>query len=352
MASITKTPAGTFKATIKKDGSTLKSKTFRLKTHASAWAKRIEGDFELMSAYSSRGAVMTFDELSNEYMEQWNGKDRSFDYKVRYWRELLSTRRLIDIDSQLIRDGLKQYGSGVALRGDGFDEKGKPKLTSTGRPRSNASVNRIKATLSAIFQYAFRQGYISNNPVRAVANLKENRGIERWLSDDERQRLLAACKTSEWDKLYLLVIMALTTGARRGELLELSWSDIDFKARTAMLNMTKNGDPRVLTLPSPAIEALMPHRGFGLVFPGEKTPHNPYTIKKPWAKALKQAEIENFRFHDLRHSAASYLVMNGATLYETAEVLGHKSVQTTKRYAHLSTQHKAELTERVFGGII
>ena len=89
-----KPPSGSYKATIKKRGKILKCKTFKLKTHARAWAKRIEGDLELMNAYSSRGAVMTFAQLAYEYMmEQWNGKDRSFDYKVRFWRELIGFRR-------------------------------------------------------------------------------------------------------------------------------------------------------------------------------------------------------------------------------------------------------------------
>ena len=71
-----------------------------------------------------------------------------------------------------------------------------------------------------------------------------------------------------------------------------------------------------------------------------------------WYDVLKDAQVEDFRFHDLRHTAASYLVMNGATLYETGEVLGHKSIQTTKRYAHLSTAHKSSLTERIFSEVL
>ncbi|MBT6980831.1 MAG: tyrosine-type recombinase/integrase, partial [Candidatus Marinimicrobia bacterium] len=77
----------------------------------------------------------------------------------------------------------------------------------------------------------------------------------------------------------------------------------------------------------------------------------PIDFRKPWYIALKRAQITGFRFHDLRHTAASYLVMGGATLHETGEILGHKSEQTTKRYAHLSTAHKGELSERVMSNI-
>jgi len=148
-------------------------------------------------------------------------------------------------------------------------------------------------------------------------------------------------------------VLAITTGARRGELLGLKWTDIDFQRRTATLHKTKNGDKRVLPLPTPAITELMKFRQTnGLVFPGLRKPHRPFDPHNVFKKALEEAGIHNFRFHDLRHSAASYLVMNGATLYETGEVLGHKSIETTKRYAHLSIEHKAQLTERVMTGIL
>ena len=88
-----------------------------------------------------------------------------------------------------------------------------------------------------------------------------------------------------------------------------------------------------------------------MVFPAHVNKNKPAHIDGHWKTALKKAGITNFRFHDLRHTAASYLVMNGATLYETAQVLGHRSTITTERYAHLSNAHKQALTDRVMGGI-
>ena len=90
-----------------------------------------------------------------------------------------------------------------------------------------------------------------------------------------------------------------------------------------------------------------------LLFP-DKSGKNPIQLRTPWRKALKEAEIENFKFHDLRHSAASYLAMSGPSLAEIAEVLGHKTLQMVKRYSHLSEQHTANvvsrMNERIFGG--
>ena len=95
-----------------------------------------------------------------------------------------------------------------------------------------------------------------DNPVRQLKKLKEPDGRIRWLSEDEKKALLKACKASKWDRLYLLVTMAITTGARQGELLRLRWADLDFSARRAYVYKTKNGEPRVLLLTDSIITQL------------------------------------------------------------------------------------------------
>ena len=150
--------------------------------------------------------------------------------------------------------------------------------------------------------------------------------------------------------MYLLVLAALMTGARKGELKTLRWEQIDFTNRRVELSRTKNGERRVLSFPIAVIEELLRFRqAEGLVFASEKRPAVPFDEKKHWYDVLRDAGITDFRFHDLRHSAASYLAMGGATLLEIAEVLGHKSLQTTKRYAHLNVEHTQRLTDRVLG---
>ena len=120
-----------------------------------------------------------------------------------------------------------------------------------------------------------------------------------------------------------------------------------------MLWDTKNGDSRVLTIPRTTMDELQCFReiGTGLVFPSPTKWRKPFEFRKHWYKAMVDAGIEGFRFHDLRHSCASMLVMNGATLYEAGQVLGHKSQQTTARYAHLSVDHKQALTDRILGDV-
>ena len=92
--------------------------------------------------------------------------------------------------------------------------------------------------------------------------------------------------------------------------------------------------------------------GNALVVPGKRFPHKAFEFRKFWTAALEQAGIEDFRFHDLRHSCASFLAASGASLPEIGEVLGHKSMQSTNRYSHLTADRKQELTDNVFGGLL
>jgi integrase len=195
--------------------------------------------------------------------------------------------------------------------------------------------------------------------MRKVSKPKEPRGRVRFLSDEERQCLLDACKVSRSAYLYTIVVLALSTGARRGELLSLHWGDVDLKRGLLTFRETKNGDTRAVPLTGYALDVLSTHAKIRrlnttLVFPND-TGTQPASIREAWEYAVRRAGIANFRFHDLRHSAASYLAMNGASLAEIAEVLGHKTLAMVKRYAHLSEAHTRGVVERmnraVFGSL-
>ena len=192
-----------------------------------------------------------------------------------------------------------------------------------------------------------------DNPVDGIFIDATPNQIERFLDDRERKALLSSCQESTWDKLYLVVLMAITTGMRKAELANLRWTDINFDKGLAKLATTKNGSPRINPIPATALDELKKFRqvGNGLIFVSSYDLEKPFDFRVQWKRALQRANIKNFRFHDLRHTAASFLVMGGASLHETAEILGHKSTQTTRRYAHLSTDHKSALTERVMGTI-
>ena len=148
----------------------------------------------------------------------------------------------------------------------------------------------------------------------------------------------------------MVVVLALATGARRGELLRLRWPDVDLKRGTLTFQETKNGERRAVPLTGQALAYEPTCEGTALdtalVFP-DATGKRPLGIREAFEGAVERAGIVDFRFHDLRHTFASYLAMNGATLAEIAEVLGHKTLAMVKRYAHLSEAHTRGVVERM-----
>ena len=230
-----------------------------------------------------------------------------------------------------------------------------------GKIRSPASVVRYMAALSHAFTVAVNEWqWLEDSPMRKVKKPKESRGRVRYLSDDERQRLLTACQQSTNKQLYLCVILALSSGMRQGELMGLKWQDVNLKDGFIILHETKNGERRRVPLAGHGLELLREHAKVrrldtDLLFPGTIHANKPIDLRKPFENALQAAQIADFHWHDLRHCTASYLAMNGASLAEIAEVLGHKTLAMVKRYAHLSDGHVsnvvASMNAKIFGGV-
>lgn len=225
--------------------------------------------------------------------------------------------------------------------------------------RSGPTANRYLAALSHAFTVAMKEwGWLDENPMRKVTKPKENQGRLRYLDEDELKRLRHACKASANPYLYPVVMLALSTGMRRAEIMELTWDLVDLKTGRLRIEKTKNKERRMLPLQGEARTALaelgkVRRLDTAMLFPSHDNPNKPMDLRKPWEAALAEAGITSFRFHDLRHTCASYLAMHGVPLLTIAEVLGHKTLQMVKRYAHLSDQHKAEalslLDKAMFG---
>ncbi|MEE8303634.1 MAG: site-specific integrase, partial [Candidatus Tectomicrobia bacterium] len=183
----------------------------------------------------------------------------------------------------------------------------------------------------------------------------EPHGRVRFLSDEERARLLHACRASQNRWLYPVVVLALATGARKMEILHLTWADVDLRRTRITLHDTKNRELRALPLAGHALDAIrtlakVRRLDTSLLFPRADGRY-PLDIRYAWAHTLQEADISDFRFHDLRHSAASYLAMTGASLAELAAILGHKTLQMVQRYAHLSEAHTAGVVARMNAAI-
>ena len=205
---------------------------------------------------------------------------------------------------------------------------------------SMATLNRELACLQHMFSKGIEWGKVDSNPVSKVKFFKESNGRLRYLLPGEIILLIDCCPP----QLKPIVITAVCTGLRKGEIVYLKWDDIDFRNRVIYIGNTKNGEKREVPMNDYLTEALKSIRRNDkspYVFCDEKgKPY--YGFHKSFATALKKAGIKDFRFHDLRHSFASNLVMEGIDLATVRELLGHKSIEMTLRYSHLSPNHKAK----------
>ncbi|WBY02757.1 site-specific integrase [Ramlibacter tataouinensis] len=300
-----------------------------------------------------RDGSLTVRALIDLYMRQYAGRDTSRLYRLRWWAAKLDDISLADLSDDHVHSALETLARQPSRYFAGQDADGRAIHRAKRKLLSPASINRYAASLAAVITWAIKRriapkGYV--HPCRSIERRPENNERVRFLSDEERARLLAACRASRWEHLHLLVLLALTTGARKGELMALRWQDIDLERQVALCDRSKNGDPKVLPLLEPVLQLLRasPGKPAHLVFGSPRNPLVRFNFEKCWREALAAARLRDFRFHDLRHSCASMLAQHGATLLEIADVLGHRQLQMTKRYSHLTTAHKAALIKRVW----
>lgn len=243
-----------------------------------------------------------------------------------------------------------------------------------------STVNREIALLRHLFNVAIDEGFLALNPARSGPSLKafqEQRRM-RYLDMDEISNLLAAIQarilknstdklksnaSKFWKYLYAAVVVALHTGMRKGEILGLKWEQINWEKRHILLTDTKNGEPRRVPIDSGAFKMLLEHRALitrqnekrerkdeHLVFPSYDRDGNVVSladVKVGFGRVLRDAGIQDFRFHDLRHTFASHYMMSGGNLYTLAKILGHKDFKMTQRYADLSPDFIDKERERM-----
>ena len=321
------------------------SKTFPTHREAISWGKTAEGDLlagrlgsPLAQLHTLRDAIERFLEEKPPGYGSWLQKERN-RASLRWWCQHFGGLKLAELKPTTIvqaRDLLRRSATA----------NGKPHPHK--KLRSHSTCNRYVSSLSAVLQCALELwGWIEENPCRGLRRLPENNHRTRYLTEKEQQRLLRVCKSDS--NLHDVVLLALLTGARRGEICGLRWRDVDLKNRTVTFVQTKNGEIRKVPLSDPAIALLQcrfSQRVKGMndwVFPAEKS-EGSVDVSHRFGRYAKKAGLEDFRFHDLRHSAASAMARAGVPERQMQEVLGHKSVAMTKRYTHL---RPSELDEAV-----
>lgn len=203
-----------------------------------------------------------------------------------------------------------------------------------------ATINREIACLSNMFTKAVEWGYASQSPAKGVRLFKEPPGRLRYLQPEEMTALLNQCSPH----LRSIVLTALHTGMRLSEILNLRWSSVNLKMQSITVENSKNNERRIIpTNPTlyQELKKLSLHKRSDFVYSTQTG--LPYTnIRKGFVAACKRAGIRDFRFHDLRHTFASRLVMSGASLRAVQQLLGHREISMTMRYWHLSRQHLQE----------
>lgn len=360
-----------FRAQVRVKGRPAQSQTFPNKKEALAWAASIETAIREGKHFPHAAARRTtFDGLAKDYTEtvlaEFSEKERTARVgQLDWWSRQFAGLTLAEVTADRISKARDVLAAETFTRGKPRTNKKTGELIPPkAYKRTGATVNRYIATLSHALSFAKKERkLIDSNPVGDIARKKESRGRTRFLTDAERGALLAACEKSGWSALRPLVLLAITTGARRGELVNLRWADLDLKAGRALVRETKNGEQRTLPLAGKALEALRELKlqnsaRSAYVFPAPTVVLNPETGKPEldapydwfdshWYEAVEAAGLSDFRFHDLRHTTASLLAAQGASLLEIADVLGHKTLAMVKRYSHLLVDHKAKVIERL-----
>jgi integrase len=340
-----------YRARVRVKGRPTQSKTFARLTDAKRWAAKTESDLRDGKHFPGHEAQKhTFSDLVERYIaEVLPHKKPKLAYEqttqLKWWSRELGAYRLSELTPAII----------IEARSKLIKEE-----TPRGGLRSPASANRYLSALSHAYNIAVDEWeWCDESPVRRVKKFREPRGRTRFLSMEELKALLATCRKSKCTYLPLVVTLAVSTGMRQGEILGLTWDTVNLKEGYLVLLETKNGTQRRVPLHGEALELFKQHNKVRridspLVFPGTN-PKKPKDIRSAFEYARDQAKLEDFRFHDLRHSAASYLAMSGATTRDIAEVLGHKTLQMVKRYSHLADSHTSEvvakMNEKVFSSI-
>lgn len=310
---------GRWQAQVRRKGLAPRAKSFDTKIDAEKWARNLEAELDRSGSLPDTRLAerMTIRELLARYLAEITPHKRSasteaYRVKALMGRDIAhrTLAMLSSVDVATYRD---------------------QRLAVV----SPASVIRELNTLAHAIDIGRKEWgvHLPLNPVRMIRRPAPPRGRDRRLNGDEQQRLLDAADAGRSPYMRPLIVLAIETAMRQGELLSLTWDDIDLDARIAHLEMTKSGERRDVPLSSRALDAL--ERMRELRVDDRVVPSTKSAVEQSWQHLRKRAGITNLRFHDLRHEAVSRLLERGLNVIETATISGHKELRMLQRYSHL-----------------
>jgi integrase len=318
---------GQWQVQVRRRGFDPVSKTFTTRQDATGWARQIETEMD-RNVYTPRKAAesITVKALTDRYLQEVAPQKRShramrYDLLAlgHYFRHrTLAT--LTPADVAAFRDA--RMASGCA----------------------GATVRKQLNVLARVIDTAGREWgvHAPANPARMIARPAPASGRSRRVNEHEELVLLDACRASRAANLEAIVILAVETAMRLGELLALQWADVHLDRRTVHLRTTKNGEPRTVPLSSRATEVLATLKSddTGKVFPNWK---DTLSFEHAWHRAVVRSGLSDLHFHDLRHEATTRLFEQGLNPMQVAAITGHKTLQMLKRYTHLRAEHLVTL---------
>lgn len=323
MASLRKRGPYQWQAQVRKRGQPPYTKTFETRAQAEQWARAIEVEMD-KGTFVSRALAesTTLKELLERYLAEVTPLKKGAAAETNRLRVLMRLPLA------------RRYVAGI--RGIDVARYRDERL----RTVSSSTVKRDLVLLGHVFEVARKEwGIYLQNPVRDIRLPSDGKPRNRRLHAGEETRLIAACREARNPHLLPTVQLALETAMRQGELIRLRWEHIDLNRRTAHLPDTKNGEARTVPLSTTAAEVLraLPRSLHGDVFPGLTTE----AIKRSYIRAVRRADIENLRFHDLRHEATTRLFEKGLNIMEVASITGHKDLRMLRRYTHFRAEDLA-----------
>jgi integrase len=354
----------TYRAFIRRNAggkSISKSKVFDTKGKAREWLRNNEDDRTLALLGKTIGP--NFADLIEDFVKAPPVRGTKYwtPSALDFWKgpKVLGAMRVGEISRSDINAAIATLQNKPAMR------KTPDGLKPTGEKITAATVNRYLASLSSVLNFALNSEIIDVHPLKAgkVRKLKESKGRRRTLTAGEEQKLYEAAAASRWPMMGLYLRMCLTTAARKSEVLNLRWKDVNLDESVAILPTSKNDEPRALPLVDDVKAALLEAKkvrplSSDYVFFDPRNPGKPKNIDTIWRCVRQRAGLWQDRddrldyvvLHTTRHTVATKLLKNGANIAQTANITGHKTLAMLKRYTHLAAQDAVDLAQRVLGG--